>query len=659
MEGATSALRPRLAAGSEARVRREVVVPLLAGALVLGAQLGLIRRGHILAGQIVDATLVFAILNAAGTLRSSHTAAAMRGLALVALIPVIAAGLPLWHRSNPAAILFVAVPVAVAALTIAPTAGVPRLALIRADRLVLQLVAVLTGAALGLVAYLVGSPALWTHGSHRLASAIAAAAMVGVAEELVFRGVLQPALDRAIGRTGVLLATGLFASTVVGAGPTALVLTLVLAGVVFALAVVQTRAPGGAIAGHIALSVGALVAWPAALGARHPGWLAHQATTPVLACLVAVATAALVLSPGARAGRPSPARRLKRASRGRAIQRRPAHSEIRSRPPSETVSPSPAGVAQAVQTGPTISVIVCTYSEARWAQLGSAVDSVGQQRRAPEETLLVVDHNDALLARAKAAFPNARVLANDHARGLSGARNTGVRHSHGDVLAFLDDDAYAEPGWLEALLDALSQPGVMGAGGVARAVWESTPPAWMPPEFLWVVGASYKGLPRKRAPVRNPIGANMAFRREAFERLGGFTDGIGRVGRIPVGCEETEFSIRLRQELPGAVVLYVPDAVVNHRISTDRTTWRYFLSRCWAEGVSKSIVTAHVGRADALASERWYVRRTLPLGVMAGVRAAARGERGGLARAGAILAGLAVTGAGFARGRLAAQSRHD
>jgi GT2 family glycosyltransferase len=302
---------------------------------------------------------------------------------------------------------------------------------------------------------------------------------------------------------------------------------------------------------------------------------------------------------------------------------------------------------------PTASVVICAYTDHRWQLLSKTIESVQSQRDTPPEILLVVDHNPGLAARARETFAGIRVVANEEARGLSGARNTGVRHSTGDVLAFLDDDATAHPGWLETLLAAFETPAVMGAGGSACAVWEEARPEWLPDEFLWVVGASYRGLPVHAAPVRNPIGANMAFRREAFARAGGFTDGIGRIGKIPLGCEETEFSIRLQQTVPGALILYVPDARVDHHVPASRAIPRYFAARCWAEGVSKALVAARVGTGDGLASERTYVTRTLPAGLLRGLRAARRGDAAGLTRATAIVLGAGITTAGFLRVRLA------
>jgi GT2 family glycosyltransferase len=301
-----------------------------------------------------------------------------------------------------------------------------------------------------------------------------------------------------------------------------------------------------------------------------------------------------------------------------------------------------------------VSVVICAYTEGRWDPLEACVQAVWEQTLPPREVIVVVDHNDALLARAGNAFSNAGVIANEERQGLSGARNTGVRHAGAEIVAFLDDDALPEGAWLETLVAAFDDAAVVGAGGVALPEWVDGPaPRWLPPEMYWVVGCSYIGLPTQVAEIRNPIGANMAFRREALRDAGGFVEGIGRVGTVPLGCEETELAIRIRRMTRG-VVLHLPDARVSHRVTASRVTWRYFLSRCWAEGLSKALVARYAGPRAALASERAYALRTLPLGVARGIRDAIRGDAAGLARAAAIVTGLVVTTIGYLRGRLGA-----
>lgn len=302
-----------------------------------------------------------------------------------------------------------------------------------------------------------------------------------------------------------------------------------------------------------------------------------------------------------------------------------------------------------------VTVVVCAYTEERWDAICAALASVAAQDRPPAETVLVVDHNDALLSRARAAFePGVHVVASTGTPGLSGARNTGVEVATGDVVAFLDDDAVAEPDWLARLCGPYEDPAVMGTGGRAVPVWPGggRRPYWLPEEFDWVVGCSYTGQPQATTDVRNFLGANMSFRREAFRIAGGFSDTVGRVGTRPVGCEETEFCIRLRQRRPGTRLLYEPTAVVHHHVSAPRTRWRYFRSRCYSEGLSKALVSRMVGAQDGLSAERSYVSSVLPRAVVTALLEALRlRQPRRVVLAANVVIGLAATTTGYASTR--------
>jgi GT2 family glycosyltransferase len=306
----------------------------------------------------------------------------------------------------------------------------------------------------------------------------------------------------------------------------------------------------------------------------------------------------------------------------------------------------------------TVSVVICTYTTERWADVVRAVESVRAQTRAPEEVILVVDHNDELARLARGAFPGVRVVANAEERGLSGARNTGIRVATGDVIAFLDDDASAGPDWLETMVTHYDDPAVHGVGGSATAVWTGGPrPRWLPAEFDWVVGCTYVGQPTRTEPVRNLVGCNMSFRREVFDLVGGFSSTIGRIGKRPLGCEETELCIRLSQAVPGATLLYDPAVNVEHRVSPDRREFRYFRDRCYSEGLSKAVVTRLVGAGSGLAAERSYVTSVLPRGFLRALLQALLLRPGAAGRAFAIVFGLLATTMGYLRGKLARPDR--
>ena len=317
---------------------------------------------------------------------------------------------------------------------------------------------------------------------------------------------------------------------------------------------------------------------------------------------------------------------------------------------------------------PAASVVICAYTDKRWDDIVAAVESVTTQSVPAAETFVIVDHNPELLRRATEALTprGVQVLANQYAQGLSGARNTALDTVSGEVIAFLDDDASARPGWLAGLLAHYADPSVIAVGGAAHPAWPSRRPAVLPSaepadrdatgELDWVVGCTYTGQPTQTAEVRNLMGCNMSFRREVFDRVGGFTEDVGRIGTVPLGCEETELCIRARQDYwrrgEDARILFEPAAAVDHRVSADRLGWSYLRRRCWAEGLSKAAVSKLVGSDDALSTERSYVAKVLPAAVGRELKRSLRGRRDGLVGASAVVIALAWTTAGYARGRL-------
>jgi GT2 family glycosyltransferase len=287
-----------------------------------------------------------------------------------------------------------------------------------------------------------------------------------------------------------------------------------------------------------------------------------------------------------------------------------------------------------------ISVVVCTYSEARWRDLRATLRSLQAQTQLATEIVVAVDHNAALLARIRRELAGVRAVPNDEPPGLGGTRNAGVRAARGSIVAFIDDDAIASREWLSTLAAGYTDEAVAGVGGAIEPAWPSGRPRWFPPEFDWVVGCTYRGMPETPQEVRNLIGCNMSFRRERLLDVGLF--------RLGYSCDETELCIRLRQRRPGDKLLYIPAAKVMHQISSDRTSFRRFLARCYFEGGSKAVVSRLVGAHESLASERRYTATVLPSGVRQGVGdALRRRDPAGIGRAGAIVAGLGCTSAGF------------
>jgi hypothetical protein len=306
---------------------------------------------------------------------------------------------------------------------------------------------------------------------------------------------------------------------------------------------------------------------------------------------------------------------------------------------------SPAGL-------PTVSVVIAAFATERWDDIREAVASVRAQSVPALETILVIDHNPVLLDRAGRELGDVVVLPNTGSRGASGARNSGVAASRGEVVAFLDDDAVASPAWLEGLLGHFPDPGVVGVGGKLVPLWPGSRPRWFPGEFDWVVGASYRGMPEDAARVRNVWSNNMAVRRRVFDAVAGFREDFGKVGARSQP-EDTDLCLRAAAAQQQGTWMYEPAAVAGHRVPRGRATVGFFLRRCLNEGAGKAALAALNGSGESTSAEWYYSRHVLPGGMARGLRETVRGDASGGLRSLAIAAGFSLTAAGFVTGRAA------
>jgi glycosyltransferase involved in cell wall biosynthesis len=305
---------------------------------------------------------------------------------------------------------------------------------------------------------------------------------------------------------------------------------------------------------------------------------------------------------------------------------------------------------------PKISVIICCYTMDRWPDICAAIASVRQQTLRAVEIILVVDHNPELLSRATVELPDVMVVANREGRGLSGGRNTGIAAASGSLLAFLDDDAVADPHWLSLLAKRCEEPDVLGATSSIYPLWVGARPGWFPEEFLWIVGCTYRGLPSVVAEVRNVLGGAMMLKREVFNQAGTFNHILGRSygpGATLVSCDDTEMCIRAKATFPTGRFVFDPAPMIGHKVPASRLNWRYLRVRCFAEGRSKAYLKNLTRARGALTTERDYVLRTLTIGFLHGLSdGVTRLQPDGVKRSAAIVLGLTSAAIGFLIGKL-------
>ncbi len=248
-----------------------------------------------------------------------------------------------------------------------------------------------------------------------------------------------------------------------------------------------------------------------------------------------------------------------------------------------------------------ISAIICTHNREHY--LGAAIDSLLAQDF-PDFEVIVVDNasQDGTRAVVEARQPHPRLhYCYEPVTGLSVARNTGARQARGQVLAYLDDDAEASPGWLRALWAGFEANDKLAiAGGKVTLLWPpgvSGPPPWLSPGLAGNLGAYDLGEQDCLItnPNLTPRGLNYALRREFWQQIGGFDPNLGRVGKNLLSNEEllvTELALK-----QGWQVAYLPAALAAHNVAPERLVKGWFLRRGWWQGVSECYREQLSGRA--------------------------------------------------------------
>jgi glycosyltransferase involved in cell wall biosynthesis len=229
-----------------------------------------------------------------------------------------------------------------------------------------------------------------------------------------------------------------------------------------------------------------------------------------------------------------------------------------------------------------ISVIVCTYNRSR--SLKVTLASL-QRMHVPADLtweLVVIDNNSSddteeVVRGYQRTAPFAVRYFFESTQGHSQARNRGIVEAKGVVLAFTDDDVIVDSHWLAELKQSYDRFDCLGVGGKIVPVWSSERPAWLREDGPYALMRAIVSFdPGEDASVLKtpPFGANMSFRRSAFEGYGLFRTDLGRRGARLMGTEDTEFGRRL---LSGNErLIYNSRAIVHHPVQQERLTKRYF-----------------------------------------------------------------------------------
>ena len=263
-----------------------------------------------------------------------------------------------------------------------------------------------------------------------------------------------------------------------------------------------------------------------------------------------------------------------------------------------------AGVLGDLPDTPLVSVVITTYDEAIYDDFAVCVRSVLNQTYEHVEVVIVTetDHANERVSDEFADLPTVMHVHSKRSLNLASARNLGGERATGDVYAFIDDDAVADPEWLTHIVDAYEREDALAVGGKLTARWSDSEPKYLPPEFYWLVGVTHRGFREDEGPVRNTFGANITFRADVFDELGGYNTDFGKDHGHNLQGEETELCARMFEEYRKHLY-YVPDALVHHRVYDWQLSWKWLFNRAYWQGVTKQRLQESVPNSTTTESE--------------------------------------------------------
>lgn len=245
-----------------------------------------------------------------------------------------------------------------------------------------------------------------------------------------------------------------------------------------------------------------------------------------------------------------------------------------------------------------LTILLCTYNRAKLlkALLDELINQVTDLNRNDIEILLIDNNSNDETKNVVQNFQktcNFLIYEFEGRQGLAKARNKGLVIAKGKVIVFIDDDIVLEKTWLSEILISLKMYPYKAFGGRVIPLWEKEKPNYINLSGTFAISqkvfpAHDNGNSEKIYPINkeetNPIGANMWFYKELFEKYGEFREDLGRVGYGGIPCEDTEFCSRLLKNKE--IILYYPKAIVYHPVSTYRMSKEFIRSWHYRNGIS-------------------------------------------------------------------------
>lgn len=267
---------------------------------------------------------------------------------------------------------------------------------------------------------------------------------------------------------------------------------------------------------------------------------------------------------------------------------------------------------------PLVSVVICAFSLKRFDMTIDCIHSIFGNTYENYEIILVIDGNHELKQRMDLEFKDSKnmvIIENEKNEGPSISRNRGVKCARGDIVAFIDDDAFATMYWLENIVkDFLEYPEILTVGGKLLPVYEAGAKT-LPEELLWLVGGTYKGHPENKQFIRNVFTGNMAVKRVIFKDINFEIMIDNKKNNLSHQLEDTLFCVRINN-IKSGTVLYDPEIIAYHHVPNDRLKIHSIVRRAFDEGILKAKLESlnrnnGVNRNNDLSSEYSYLNKIL------------------------------------------------
>jgi GT2 family glycosyltransferase len=240
------------------------------------------------------------------------------------------------------------------------------------------------------------------------------------------------------------------------------------------------------------------------------------------------------------------------------------------------------------------SVVIATHNRA--PDLRETLASLAALRTAAAWEVVVADNNStddtaAVVCDAASHFPVPLHYVFEPVQGRSAALNAAIAHARGEIIVTTDDDVRVDEDWLDQAGAALDQLGCGYIGGRVTPIWGGPRPSWLPNHGgrLWgVVALIDYGPDPIEFTSRMPLGVNMAFRRDVFDKVGGWDPRVGRKAGTLLGQEVREWCIRARAA--GVRGCNAPNLTLRHIIPASRLNKRYFRRWFYWRGISRAML---------------------------------------------------------------------